>query len=62
MTKRTGLCKYCKSFSWWCDENHACDGNTGFAPFEPIEGLKYSRDEIIAKWYKEVEKACKGAK
>ena len=51
MENKTGLCKYCKNQSWWCGDNHYCDGNNGFRPFQPVDGLKISREEIIQKWY-----------
>ena len=53
MNNRTGLCRYCKNWTPWCnDEPHPyCDGNKGFTPFQPVDGLKYSREEIIEKWY-----------
>ena len=54
--KITGLCRYCKNRSWWCGDNHYCDSGNNFAPFAPISGLKYSREEIIDKWYVEVER------
>ena len=50
MNNRTGLCKYCKHWTPWCTQSRACDGNSGFVPFAPVDGLKYSREEIIEKW------------
>lgn len=44
------LCKYCRNHSWYCGDNHYCDGANNFAPFVPKDGLKLSREEIIAKW------------
>lgn len=51
MEKKTGLCKYCKNHSWWCTDNHYCDGGNNFRNFFPVDGLKYSREEIIKKWF-----------
>ena len=67
------LCDLCKfkthrignSGDWYCADRtsekfRSCDLNTNFAPFVPMEGLKYSRDYIVSKWAKHVEKLFTG--
>lgn len=61
-----GLCKYCKNWVRQCgvepahcmeksrESHYSCDLTTNFAPYMPVEGLQYSRDEIIAKWTKHI--------
>lgn len=51
----TGLCRYCKNHSWWCGDNHYCESGNDYQPFQPVEGLKFTRDEIIKKWYATVK-------
>lgn len=69
-----GLCRYCKSWCPQCgifpahcsdrtrEKFISCDLNTDFRPFTPIEGLNYTREEIINKWKAHVSKmiAIKG--
>ena len=55
----TGLCRYCKNYSWWCDENHYCDGCNGFAPFAPKDDVKYDRDTVVMKWMEHVKEMNK---
>ena len=57
-----GLCKYCKNwapqcglFPAHCSEREresftACNLTSDYLPFEPVDGLPYSREYIIEKW------------
>lgn len=61
-----GLCKFCKCWVAQCgifpahcidrvsESRLSCDVNTGFRPFTPKDGLKYSREYIIEKWVKHI--------
>ena len=67
------LCDICQhksyffgaSGAFYCSERAKesfvpCNGWTDFVGFNPVDGLNYSRAEIIAKWRRHIEKLAVG--
>ena len=61
-----GICNLCKNWVSQCgiepahcmvrtqESFMACDLTTNFDPFEPVEGVEYSKDYIVDKWVKHI--------